>query len=159
MNNKGINLIALIVMIIIMIIIASIAYTNSFDAHDKALIAREKEENMNVINAIQNRFGEYMINGTISPLSGVIIPEDNKTISQMNDYIITYLKDHGKLTTDRKTEYEEGVLNLLNSNKDYLQYTRILEHAHLVELGIENLPTDAMYVVNYYGLTVVGPIY
>ena len=157
MNNKGINLIALIVMIIIMIIIAAIAYTNSFDAHDRAMIAREKEENRNVTTAIQNRFGEYMTNGSINPLSGVIIPANTK--ETMNAYIVNYLKEHGKLSTDRRLEYEDGILDLLKQNEGYLEYTRILERSHLVELGIENIPTDAMYVVNYYGMTVVGPIY
>ena len=101
MNNKGVSLIALVVMIIIMIIIAAIAYTNSFDAHEKAMIAREKEENMNVTNAIQNRFGEYATNGAINPLAGVIIPEENDSIEKKNEYIISYLKQNGKLSNER----------------------------------------------------------
>jgi len=157
MNNKGINLIALVIMIIIMIIIAAIAYSNSFDAHEKALIAREKEENMNVTNAIQNRFGEYMVNNTLNPLCGVIIPANTK--ETMNAYIINYLREHDKLSTERRLEYESAIFDLLKQNEENLEYTRILERSHLVELGIENIPTDAMYVVNYYGTTVVGPIY
>ena len=159
MNNKGINLIALVIMIIVMIIVASIAYKNSFDAQEKAMVARNKEERMNVTHAIQNRFGEYVTNGTISPLSGVIIPEENDTIDKMYEYIKMYLKTKGKLSTDEREEFENDIMNLLKENKDNLEYTRVLEHSHLLELGVENLPTDAMYVVNYYGMTVVGPIY
>ena len=159
MNNKGISLIALAVMIIVMIIIAAIAYTNSFDAHDKAMIAREKEENMNVTNAIQNRFGEYMASSTINPLSGIIIPNDLTTTSEMEEFIINYLHENGKLYTERNAEFKAGIRKLLEDNKDHPEYTRILEHTHLIDLGIENLPTDSMYVVNYYGMTVVGPIY
>ena len=142
-----------------MIIVASIAYNNSFDAQNKAMVARSKEERMNVTHAIQNRFGEYITNDTISPLSGVIIPEDNDTIDKMYEYITTYLRSKGKLATDQKEEFENDIMNLLKENQNNLEYTRVLEHSHLLELGVENLPTDAMYVVNYYGMTVVGPIY
>ena len=75
-----------------MIILAAIAMKNSIDAHEKALIARAKEENINVASAVQNRFGDYMTNSSISPLVGIIIPEENETIEMQYDYIISYLR-------------------------------------------------------------------
>ena len=161
-NNKGINLIALITMIIIMIILAAIAMKNSFDAHNKSFIARQKEENLNVTTAVQNRYGEYVTNPTNSPLAGLTVPDEYDTPEKMYEYIEMYLIRNGKLVTQDvkdNDETKEAIRKMLNDDKDYLKYTRILEHSHLVELGLESLPINAVYVVNYFGTDVIGPIY
>ena len=161
-NNKGVNLIALIVIIIIMIILAAIAMRNSIDAHNNALEARALEENRHVVDAVQNRYGSYMTNPTVSPLVGVKAPDSCKTIDEIYDFIIDYLHSKGKLSALDKESIEKdeaAIKKLLDDNKGYLEYTRILEHSNLSEIGLESMPINATYVVNYFGTNVVGPIY
>ena len=162
MNNKGINLISLVIIIIIMIILAAIVMKNVIEPHDKSLIARAREENLNVTTAVQNRYGEYVTNPSISPLAGLIVPRENETEDEIYDYIIKLLRSKGKLNTQDESENktnQKAIRKLIQDNKNYKEYTRILEHSHLVELGLESLPVNATFVVNYYGTDVVGPIY
>lgn len=169
MNNKGINLIALIIMIIIIILLAAIAMSNSYDAHTKAQVARAKEENLSVTTAVQNRYGEYVTHPTVSPLVGIQIPKEYDTVEKMKEFIESYLRKKGKLSTQNYIYYTElmgngsemmgSIETMLKDNIDYLEYTRILEHSHLTELGLESLPVNAMFVVNYFGTDVIGPIY
>ena len=163
-NNKGINLIALIVMIIVMIILATIAIKTGTDAYQNALKTKGAEERKQVEYAISDRFGDYQRNETANPLVGFIIPdEDIETEAKAKNYLISKFKgEYGKLATD--DEIQNNTVSLKNMETGYQETlsleeaTRILIYSDLIDLGVENTNLNAIYLVNYYSNDVVGPI-
>lgn len=162
-NNKGINLIALIVTIVVMIILASIAIRVGTDSYENALESKAAAERKEVVSAVSGRFGDYQRNNTASPIVGFKIPEENMTTEEnIVEYIKNKLKkDHGKLMTEDELEnktYQNMITKFVDDNFDDMDYTRLLFYRDLIELGIEKTNLNAVYLVNYYSSDVVGPI-
>ena len=162
-NNKGINLIALIVMIIVMIILAAIAIKTGTDAYQNALKTKGAEERKQVEYAISDRFGDYQRNETANPLVGFIIPdEDVETEAKAKNYLISKFKgEYGKLATDDEIQnntQRKLIEKFVADNFNEMEYTRILIYSDLIDLGVENTNLNAIYLVNYYSNDVVGPI-
>ncbi len=164
MNNKGINLIALIILIIVMIILAGIAISNSTDSYTKSLEAKAKEENNQVRTAINARFGNFNISPSSSPLIGKQVPYDESEeldVEAIKNYLVSYYKSKGKLATEdelnNKTT-ENEIDYFVKRNKEDMEYTRLLEHSDIVALDIESISLDSEFIVNYYTGMVVGPI-
>ena len=161
-NNKGINLVALIIMIIVMIMLAAIAVNVSMDSYNKSLEAKSDAERQQVVNAIAGRFGDYQRNATANPLVGITIPEESLITEEATlNFIEQKLKnEYGKLNSEQAVNSAqiEDVKKLISDNFDDMEYTRILIYTNLVELGIENTNKNAVYIVNYYSNDVIGPI-
>lgn len=162
-NNKGINLVALVVMIIIMIILASIAIKAGTDAYQNALETKAAEERKQVEYAVSDRFGDYQRNATANPLVGFSIPDENRESDEkLTNYITDKFKsEYGKLITDdemQNSTQKNLIRKFVSDNFEDMEYTRILVYSDLIELGIENTNLNAIYLVNYYSNDVVGPI-
>lgn len=161
-KNKGISLIALIVMIVVMIILASIAINVGTDSYENALESKAAAERKEVISAVSGRFGDYQRNNTASPIVGVSIPEEYTEAEEMITYLKAKLKnEYGKLMTDDEIEnktYQNLIEKFVKDNLEDMEYTRLLFHSDLIELGIEKTNVNAVYLVNYYSSDVVGPI-
>lgn len=168
-NNKGINLISLVIMIIIMIILAAVAINISMNSYDQAIRSKQAAERQQVVSAVQGRFGDYTRNSTANPLLGLrIYPEDYAVDDAVDDkdelfaYLIRKFKtEYGKLVTDEElangTQAKE-IEEFVDATQGETEYTRILVSTDLLELGIENTTLQAVYLVNYYTNDVVGPI-
>ena len=168
MDNKGINLIALIIMIVVMIIIAGIAINNSTGSYEQALTAKAREERNQMAKAVGLRFGNYQINKVASPIVGDVIPEeylnkptDEEIISSTKDYLVTMFRKEGKLVTDDEMNNhttEKEIEKFLKDNINDMEYTRVLRHANIVELEVDSISIQSEFLVNYYSQDVVGPI-
>ena len=67
----------------------------------------------------------------------------------------------GRQLRDDAEEIGEKILKKYGAicdNFDDMEYTRLLFHSDLIELGIEKTNLNAVYLVNYYSSDVVGPI-
>ncbi len=168
MNNKGVSLIALVVMRIVMIIIAGIAINNSVGSYDQALEAKALEERRQVSNAISARFGSNQINSIVRPIIGEVIPNeylnkssDEEAIIATRDYLVKMFFMEGRLVTDdemnNKTT-QKKIEKFLRDNIQDMEYTRVLRQPDLVELGLESISIESVFLVNYYSTDVVGPI-
>jgi len=162
-NNKGINLVALIIMIIVMIMLAAIAINVSMDSYENSLEAKSAAERQQLTVAISSRFGDNQRNATANPLVGLTIPEENLESEQsIIDFVCDKFKnEYGKLMTDDELDNStQRVLieRFVYDNFEDMKYTRILLYTDLIELGIENTNMNAVYLVNYYSNDVVGPI-
>ena len=162
-NNKGINLVALIIMIIVMIMLAAIAINVSMDSYYNSLEAKAAAEKQQVTIAISGRFGDYQRNVTANPLVGLVIPDENlETEEKIVDFVYNKFKnEYGKLVTDdelKNSTQRIFIENFVHDNFEDMKYTRILLYTDLLELGIENTNVNAVYLVNYYSSDVVGPI-
>ena len=162
-NNKGISLVALIVMIIIMIILAGIATNIGIESYEKAMESKAETEREEVEKAITGRFGDYQRNSTANPLVGLFIPEEYlDTRDSATEYITNKLKnDYGKMKTEDEAQnstQKNSIKKFVSDNFDDMEYTRILVNSDLLDLEIENTNLNAVYVVNYYSHDVVGPI-
>ena len=168
MNNKGINLIALIIMIIIMIILAGIAINNSTTSVDKSFEAKAREERNQVAIAVSARFGEYHINSVASPIIGETIPSeyfssdtDEENIENTKDYLVSMFRREGKMQTDDELynhTIENQLQKFLEDNINDMEYTRILRHDDVIGLALDSISLASEFVVNYYSADVVGPI-
>lgn len=160
MNNKGISLIALAIMIIVMIIIAGIALNAGIGSYEQALVAKAKEERNQVAHAVHARFGDSQVNSAISPIIGEYVPSE-QDIAKTEEYLINMFRAEGKLATqdelDNKT-IQKNIKEFLNSNSGDMEYTRILRHDDIIELGIDSISVESLFLVNYYSADVVGPI-
>ena len=97
-NNKGINLIALIVMIVVMIILASVAIRVGTDSYKNALESKGAAERKEVVSAISSRFGDNQRNNTANPIVGFIIPEENSgTEEETVEYITIIPRGDGEI--------------------------------------------------------------
>ena len=162
-NNKGINLVALIIMIIVMIMIAAIAINVSMDSYENSLEAKAAAERQQVTIAISSRFGDHQRNSTANPLVGLMILEEKLDTEQSTiDYLCDKFKnEYGKLMTDDElanSTQRISIEHFVYDNFEDMKYTRILLYTDLLELGIENTNMNAVYLVNYYSNDVVGPI-
>lgn len=162
-NNKGISLVALIIMIIVMIMLAAIAVNVSMDSYYNSLEAKAAAERQQVIMAISGRFGDYERNTTANPLVGLTIPEEYlETEETIYNFVYNkFRNEYGKLVTgDELTNSTQkaAIEIFVHDNIEDMEYTRILLYTDLIELGIENTNMNAVYLVNYYSSDVVGPI-
>ena len=160
-NNRGVSMIALIIAIVIMIILASIALNAGNDAYDKAQVAKADAERNQVMQAVETRFGKYSVNRTASPLVGDTIPNDYTTVNEIFDYLMNLFRSESRLFSDdeminhtREKEIQEFLIN----NADKMEYTRILRHDDIINLGLDNITLRSEFLVNYYSSNVVGPI-
>lgn len=162
MNNKGINLITLVITIIVIIILATITINIGTKAYDNAREARLEEQRNNVINAVSARFADNQRNELVNPLLGYAIQvEDGDTAENLANKYIERFKDEGKLDTDdtqKNANTEDQIKKLILDNFDNMNYTRVLQYNDLIALEIENTDTNALFLVNYYSSDVVGPI-
>ncbi len=167
-NKKGVSIVALVFMIIIMIILAGIALRSGMTGYDKAYEAKAKEERRQIVNAISSRFGDYQRNSTVYPLVGFEIPleyldesiaEDTRA-ENISNYLIRVFRSDNRLNLDSKTivTTEEDIRNFVKKNMDCINYTRILMHDDIIELGIDTISLQSMFLINYYSADVVGPI-
>ncbi len=169
-KHAGISLISLIIMIIVMIILASIVITVSTKSYDQSLIAKQETERLQVVNAIQTRFGQYERNHTTSPLLGLQLSDitDKEADEIVTDLVELFTMEYEKNILDTEILVPpENVQNytskgrirkFITDNQEEMEYTRILKYDNLQELGLENVNTRALYLVNYYSNDVVGPI-
>ena len=160
-NNKGVSMIALIIAIVIMVILASIALNSGNEAYDKALIAKADAERNQVIQAVETRYGKYSINRTASPLVGDTIPEEYYTVNDISKYLMDLFRGENRLySDDEMTNHtrEKQIQEFLVNNVDHMEYTRILRHADIINLGLDNITLKSVFLVNYYSSDVVGPI-
>jgi type II secretory pathway pseudopilin PulG len=167
-NNKGISLIALAIMIIVMIIIASIAMNAGIDSYDQAVDAKNKEERNQVSQAVNARFGDNQFNAAVSPIVGELIPSecfsyptDEQIIESAKTYLVDLFISEGRLQTqDEVTNktIQKDIQRFLEENINDMQYTRILRHNDIIELGLESITINSIFLVNYYSADVVGPI-
>ncbi len=168
LNNRGVNLIALIIMMIVMVIIAAIAITNSTDSYDQALEAKNKEERRQVSNAVGARFGSNQINAVVSPIIGEVIPKEyinrptkEEAIVSIKNYLVELFLSEGKLVSDDELENkttQKKIQKFIEDNYNDMEYTRVLRHADIIELGLDSISLEAEFLVNYYSTDVVGPI-
>ena len=170
-NNKGISLIALAIAIVIMIILASVALRAGTTDYDKAVEAKEDAERGQVSTAIGYRYGNYLVNKTTNPLIGDKIGF-NSTLSdytgenfiedykrELKEYLILFFMGEGRLNApERLTNFEADMDEFLERNLDCMQYTRILRHADIINLELDNISLNSVFLVNYYTNSVVGPI-
>ena len=160
-KDQGVSLIALIIMIIIMVIIAGIALS-------AALEAKNKEERHQVQNAVSTRFGEYTMNSSLKPLLGEQIPgeyfledDPDARIQAVKTYLVGLFVSEGRLRTDDEINNHTIVNEIdafLKKNYDQMEYTRIIRHSHIIELGIDSIALPSVFLVNYYSADVIGPI-
>jgi type II secretory pathway pseudopilin PulG len=160
-NNKGINLIALILVIIVMLIIAGIAINNVPEAYDQALRAKLLTENTEVKKAVTSRYGDFVRNSTANPLIGDTIPSEYTNKEEIKNYLIQLFKSENRALSDDpdtgKT-YEEKFDEFLTRNADLMRYTRIIRHSDIVNLDISSISINSVFLVNYFTTDVVGPI-
>lgn len=158
-RNKGINLLALIITVIVMIILATITIFVSANAYQRGVEAKKDAERLQVVRAIENRFGENQRNELANPLAGFVIPEEKR---EDEEEFLSYLETKIKSDYQKKLfeipEQLEEMKNFFQSNKENQEYTRILLYTDMIELGIENVTEGTVYVVNYYSDNVVGPL-
>ena len=167
-KNQGVSLVALIIMIIVMIIIAGIALNSGIGSYDKALEAKSKEERHQVKNAVSTRFGDYTMNPSLKPLLGEQIPDDyfmesdpDARIQAIKVYLLALFISEGRLQTNDEVENHttaNEIQYFLEKNYEQMEYTRIIRHSHIIELGIDSIALPSVFVVNYYSADVIGPI-
>lgn len=152
-NSKGISMITLIVTIVVMLILASIVFIagdDSMETADRAKIGNEKKS---LQEAMQSRFAGYMRNSDTYPLEGATVDSDV-------DVIVEYLKDIGREYADAN-DVKSEINAFLTKNTGYEEYNRIINYSDMMALEMTNISytADYSYIVNYYSLDVVGPIY
>ena len=156
-NNKGLNLIALIVTIIVMIIIASIALNAAINDQEKANEAKRLTEKGQVAKAIEIRYANYTRNSAHYPIIGQKIPEHYSSKEDIKEYIIdTFLREQIIANANSISDELDA---FLDSNMKYMEYTRILKRADIVALELENVTLKSVFIVNYYTGKVIGPIF
>lgn len=168
MNNKGISLIALVILIVVMIIIASIAMNSGTGSYDNALVAKAREERNQMIHAVETRFGDYQINSIMKPLIGEVIPDEylihstpEEVIESCYDYLVKMFLSENRLQTDDELNnktLQNQIRKFLEDNVADMDYTRVIRHRDAIELGLESVSLDTVFLVNYYSIDVVGPI-
>lgn len=152
-NSKGISMITLIVTIVVMLILASIAFFAGDDSVDTANRAKLGSEKKSLKEAMQSRFAGYMRNSDTYPLEGTIIDSDV-------DVIAEYLKNIGRIEAN-KNEVKAEINTFLEKNVSNEEYNRIINYSDMLALEMTHVSNtmDYSYIVNYYSLDVVGPIY
>ena len=170
-NNKGLSLIALAIAIVIMIILASVALRSGSTDYEKAVQAKEDAERGQVVTAVEYRYGNYLVNKTTNPLIGEKL-EFNTSISDYTDedflenykndlkfFLVHFFQSEGRLSSpDRLTNFESDVDLFIERNLSCMEYTRILRHADIINLELDNIALNSVFLVNYYTNSVVGPI-
>ena len=152
-NSKGISMITLIITMVVMIILASIvliAGDDSMETADRAKIGTEKKS---LQEAIQSRFAGYMRNSATYPLVGATVNSDV-------DEIVDYLEEIGREDA-KKSSTKSEIEAFLEKNINNEEYNRIINYSDMLALEMKNVSNaiEYSYIVNYYSLDVVGPIY
>lgn len=151
-NSKGISMITLIITIIIMLILAGIVYVVSDDGRERADKAKYLNEIKLIREAAQSRFAGYLRSSTTYPLEGTLAKDSLAEI-------LLQLETLGCESTSLD-EMGNEINVFLSDNVENSEYSRIINYADMLELGITNVSskTTYVYLVNYYSLDVVGPI-
>lgn len=161
-NNKGINLITLVIMIVIIIILAAIVIRPVTNSYDNAIKSRQEAERNQVVSAITERFGDNQRNNNLYPLIGEAIPNEyQNTEEALSGYLISLFKNKGKLLSKDEDEIQtqkSEIEKFVSDNFEDMEYTKILYGTELLSLDIETTTTNTIYLVNYYSSDVVGPI-
>ncbi|MBR3281202.1 MAG: hypothetical protein IKI57_05145 [Clostridia bacterium] len=160
-NNKGVSIIALIVTIIVLIILSMVAIRASTEDYDKAQQAKENSERNQIVQAVAVRYGNYQRNSTANPLVGDKIPDEYDTKEAIKQYLIDLFKSENRMVSKREVEehtLEREISSFIEKNITLMEYTRILRHADIVSLNVDNVSQSAVFLVNFETSSVVGPI-
>ena len=160
-SNKGVSIISLIIVIVVTIILASVALNAGNLDINKAQEAKKRAERNQVIQAIGARYGSYNVNGTASPLVGDKIPSELSTPDEIKSYLITMFKSENRMLSEDEAinhTIENEIDSFLEKNEDQMDFTRILRHSDIINLGLDNISLGSVFLINYYTATVVGPI-
>ncbi len=155
-NNKGINMIALVVTIIVMIIIASISLNAAIKDRQKAEEAKRLSERNQVEKAVGIRYANHVRNSAHYPIIGASIPEQYTTADEIKEYIVDLFTREE--VSSNLNEFSDDLDEFINTNLKYMEYTRILRHSDVIGLEIENVTLKSVFIVNYYTGKVLGPI-
>jgi Tfp pilus assembly protein PilE len=159
-NNKGISLVALVVVIIILVILSSIAITAGMNDYDKAQQAKENLERSQVIEAVSTRYNNYLRNSTANPLVGDKVPDDYQTEEEIKEYLIGLFQSESRISNspEKYATFEKELDAFVEENVKLMKYTRVLRHDDIVSLNVDNVSISAVFLVNYYTSSVIGPV-
>lgn len=159
-NNKGISLVALVVVIIILVILSSIAITAGMNDYDKAQQAKENLERSQVIEAVSTRYNNYLRNSTANPLVGDKVPDDYQTEEEIKEYLIGLFQSENRISNspEKYATFEKELDAFVEENVKLMKYTRVLRHDDIVSLNVDNVSISAVFLVNYYTSSVIGPV-
>ena len=148
-NNKGITLIALIIMIIVLLILTSIFVATSLDALNETEKSEIQSEMHALEQAVSERYTSYIKNGESSRVELVGLTPIWPTASECVGAIKVAMKYED---SDRINRVSGEI------SRDYEKYVKIIDANEAKKLGIDNLNKDYQYVVDYYTSAVYGPI-
>ncbi len=159
-NNKGISLVALVVVIIILVILSSIAITAGMNDYNKAQQAKENLERSQVIEAVSTRYNNYLRNSTANPLVGDKVPDDYQTEEEIKKYLIGLFQSENRISNspEKYDAFEKELDAFVEENVKLMKYTRVLRHDDIVSLNVDNVSISAVFLVNYYTSSVIGPV-
>ncbi len=169
-KNKGISLIALAIAIVIMIILAGIALNAATEDHSKAQQSKEDAERGQVTIGVSYRYGNYLRNKTSNPLVGDVLPFefdkynfDENYIETFKEevkvYLIELFQSESRLNNeDTRQRFEKEIEDFIEKNLYHFEYTRILRHNDIINLELDNISLQSVFLVHYYTDSVVGPI-
>lgn len=154
MENKGITIIALIVMIAVIIILTSIFVATGIDSLNESKKAEIQNEIYQLKQAVVNRYASYEKNdGNISLIGTSATAKWAEADMCVNDVIST-------LTFEDETEDEKQLKigRIANEiTRDYDKFVKLVDSDDRISLGLENTSNN-LYLVNYYTGSVYGPI-
>ncbi len=153
-NNKGINLITLIIMIAIILILTAIFASNGLDSVFEAKNSKNANEIAQLKTAVANRFNSYLKNEDTVSLIGKPVKSTYTSDECVNKIISTL--DFEKASQEEKTAEITKITN--NISRDFNEYIMIIESGDMARLGLENYSKTNRYIVNYYTGAVYGPI-
>lgn len=152
-NNKGITLITLVIVIIVLVILTSIFVATSL----KALNETGSSETQNQIHAIEEaisvRYASYLkSDGNVSLVGS------SPTWSSPSECVDAIMKsmDVTNLSAEDVAAKRTRISNEIA--RDYEKYVKMIGSGDATLLGIEQLSTDNVFVVDYYTSKVYGPI-
>lgn len=151
-NNKGITLIALVIMIIIIIILTSIFVATSLRALKETRISEIQEEVHALQQAISIRYTSYVKNGESGNVQLVGASPSSRWESV--DDCINAIKEGMK--SEERTVNESKLTNEIT--RDYDKYVKVITASEAKSLGVDPFLEDSVYVVDYYTSTAYGPV-
>lgn len=153
-NNKGINLITLIIMIAVILILTAIFASNGLDSVFEAKNSKNANEIAQLKTAVTNRFNSYLKNEDTVALIGKPV-KGTYSSGECVNRIISSL-DFEKASQEEKNAEINKITN--NISRDFNEYVMIIESGDMAKLGLENYSKTNRYIVNYYTGAVYGPI-
>lgn len=153
-NNKGINLITLIIMIAVILILTAIFASNGLDSIFEAKNSKNANEIAQLKTAVTNRFNSYLKNEDTVMLIGQPAKNTYSTNECINKIISSL--DFEKTSQEEKDAEVSKITN--NISRDFSEYVMIIGSGDMAKLGLENYSKTNRYIVNYYTGAVYGPI-